>query len=421
MKIFFQFFPRIYKIIICVILLSCSIAYAKEITVGKNSSYSSIKEAVNSASAGDTIIVKSGTYFENDIKIDKPLTLIGINNPIVDGNEKGYIFEVIEIDSFKISGFTINNAGKSYTNDYSSLHLYKVKNFIITNNEFNNPFFAIHIEKSRSGLISNNLIKGNAVDEISSGNGIHLWHTSEVDVVDNKIYNMRDGIYFEFVKHSMVKNNESKFNLRYGLHFMFSNDDRYEDNLFEKNGAGVAVMFSKRIFMRNNIFRLNWGTASYGLLLKEIYDADIINNKFEQNTIAVNAEGSNRVNYEKNVFANNGWAIRFLGACYGNKLHFNNFMHNAFDISYSGRINGNLFDRNYWSEYTGYDLNKDGLGDVPYRPVKLFSYIVNRTPETIVLLRSLFVDIINFSEKVSPIFTPDNLKDFNPLMKPFYD
>jgi len=47
----------------------------------------------------------------------------------------------------------------------------------------------------------------------------------------------------------------------------------------------------------------------------------------------------------------------------------------------------------------------------------LFSYITNRSPEAIVLLRSLFVDIINFSEKVSPVFTPDNLMDPNPLMK----
>ena len=62
-------------------------------------------------------------------------------------------------------------------------------------------------------------------------------------------------------------------------------------------------------------------------------------------------------------------------------------------------------------------LDKDGIGDVPYRPVKLFSYIVNRTPETIILLRSLFIDIIDFSEKVSPVFTPDNLLDNNPLIK----
>ena len=59
-------------------------------------------------------------------------------------------------------------------------------------------------------------------------------------------------------------------------------------------------------------------------------------------------------------------------------------------------MNDNKFDGNYWSSYSGYDLDKDQIGDVPYRPVKLFSYVVNRTPETIILLRSLFVDLINF-------------------------
>ena len=80
-------------------------------------------------------------------------------------------------------------------------------------------------------------------------------------------------------------------------------------------------------------------------------------------------------------------------------------------------MNDNKFDSNYWSSYSGYDLDKDGIGDVPYRPVKLFSYIVNRTPETIILLRSLFIDILNFSERVSPVFTPDDLVDASPKMK----
>jgi nitrous oxidase accessory protein len=84
-------------------------------------------------------------------------------------------------------------------------------------------------------------------------------------------------------------------------------------------------------------------------------------------------------------------------------------------------VNDNVFAHNHWSEYAGYDLDRDGVGDVPYRPVKLFSYVVNRTPETIVLLRSLFVDIINFSEKVSPIFTPDELVDAHPRMRKFDD
>ncbi len=405
------------KLFFLLILLISFTQIFGQIIVKKYGNISSIQDAINSATPGDTIFVEAGVYNEFDISINKPLTLIGLNFPVIDAEEKGYILS-ITADSVTISGFKLINVGKSYTKDYSAIHTYRINDFVIENNIFENPFFAIHVEKSKNGVIRNNIIHGDAKEEHNSGNGIHLWHTSRVEVTDNKIEKMRDGIYFEFVKHSTVKGNESRNNLRYGLHFMFSNDDKYENNIFEKNGAGVAVMFSKNIVMRNNIFKLNWGTSSYGLLLKEIYDATIYDNIFEQNTIAVNAEGSNRIMYERNNFINNGWAIRFLGACYGNKLHQNNFLNNAFDISYKGSINGNIFDKNYWSEYAGYDLNHDGLGDIPYRPIKLFSYVVNRTPESIILLRSLFIDIINFSEKVSPVFTPDNLKDFHPLMKP---
>jgi nitrous oxidase accessory protein len=176
-------------------------------------------------------------------------------------------------------------------------------------------------------------------------------------------------------------------------------------------------MFSKRIKMYKNIFKENWGTASYGLLLKEINDAEISGNTFEENTIGINVEGSNRITYKNNNFINNGWAIKVNGACYTNHFIENNFLYNSFDIAYNSKVNDNVFDRNYWSNYTGYDLDKNGVGDVPYRPVKLFSYIVNRTPETIILLRSMFIDIIDFSEKVSPVFTPDNLMDNNPLIK----
>lgn len=395
----------------------CVLLQATQIEVCETCKISSIKEAIEIASAHDSVIVQEGIYNEFDIQISKPIFLKGIGKPVIDGQEKGPIFE-IHADSVTLSGFEINNVARSHTKDYAAVRTYKIKHFLFEDNTFNNPFFAYLIEKSHYGIIQRNVINGNAVVEHNSGNGIHLWHCSFMEVLDNEVYQMRDGIYFEFVKHSKVAGNISKKNIRYGLHFMFSNNDEYENNLFEDNGAGVAVMFSKYIFMRNNIFRLNWGTASYGLLLKEIYDAEIKQNTFEENTIGVNADGSTRVNFEQNNFNNNGWAIKFLGACYSNKLRFNNFNSNSFGIAYQGGLNGNLFDRNYWSEYTGYDLDRDGHGDVPYRPIKLFSYVVNKTPETIILLRSLFVDIINFSEKVSPIFTPDQLKDENPLMKP---
>lgn len=393
-----------------------SFAHSQVIEVCSDCTVSSIKEAIAVAKDFDTIIVKKGTYKEYNILIDKPLTIIGKNYPVVDGELKGEIITIVS-DNVTVDGLFIINVGTSYTADYAAVRVRKSKNFVIQNLVLEKLFFGIYLEKSRDGKVYHNKIIGDAVQEYSSGNGIQLWYSKNVVIEHNYVEHVRDGIYLEFSDDCLIKNNVSAKNLRYGLHFMFSNNDIYQDNTFEENGAGVAVMFSKKIKMLNNVFRENWGTASYGVLLKEINDAEIRGNTFELNTIAINIEGSNRIVYKNNNFISNGWAIKVRGACYSNQFLANNFMYNSFDISYNTKVNDNVFDKNYWSNYTGYDLDKNGIGDVPYRPVKLFSYIVNRTPETIVLLRSLFVDIIDFSEKVSPVFTPDNLLDNNPSMK----
>ena len=375
-----------------------------------------ISEGIEMAQPGDELIIQSGLYKEHNLTIKKKLKLTGKGKPVIDGGKSGHILKILA-DSVTISGLTIQNVEQSYTKDYAAIYISRVKYYEVTNVILENVFFGILVEKSHYGKIYNNQISSVAMSEAGAGNGIHLWHCSNVEIFGNEISDVRDGIYFEFVSDSRIWDNYSHDNIRYGLQFMFSNNDSYQDNVFVNNGAGVAVMFSKFITMTNNRFFKNWGTASYGLLLKEIYDAEIENNIFEENTIGINLEGSTRINYKNNVFKRNGWAVKIAGACYANKFYNNNFLHNSFDISYNSKLNDNSFESNYWSSYTGYDLDKNGIGDIPYRPVKLFSYVVNRTPETIVLLRSLFVDIINFSEKVSPVFTPDNLMDQNPLMK----
>ena len=398
------------------VILMAYPCYAQKIEVCNTCTISTLKKAIAVAKDFDTIIIKKGTYKEHDIIVDKPLTIIGKNYPVIDGEKKGEIITVTA-NNVTVDGLFIINVGNSYTTDYAAIRMKRVENFVIKNLVLEKLFFGIYIEKSKKGKIFHNKIIGDAVEEYNSGNGIQLWYSKNISIEHNFVQHVRDGIYLEFSDDCLIKNNVSSLNVRYGLHFMFSNDDTYQDNLFEKNGAGVAVMFSKKIKMYNNIFRENWGTASYGLLLKEINDAEIERNTFTDNTIGINIEGSNRINYKNNDFISNGWAIKVRGACYTNSFLENNFLYNSFDISYNSNINDNVFDKNYWSSYTGYDLNKNGIGDVPYRPVKLFSYIVNRTPETIILLRSLFIDIIDFSEKVSPVFTPDNLLDTNPKMK----
>jgi len=391
------------------------LAFSKQIDVCQSCTQSSIQGAIAIADSGDVILVKAGTYNEHDIIVDRPLTIRAYGEVIVDGMKKGYIIKVSS-DYVTISGLLLKNVGISFTKDYAAIYLHRVKHFVIENCTLEAVYFGMLIEKSSYGLIKNNVVSSEGTEEVTAGNGIHLWHSNNVRIEGNHCHKLRDGIYFEFVTESEVVNNLSEHNFRYGLHFMFSNHDVYTDNTFQENGAGVAVMFSKFIHMERNLFKKNWGTASYGLLLKEIYDAEIINNRFEENTIAINIEGSTRIHYTNNTLKGNGWAVKVAGACYKNVFEHNSFSSNAFDVSYNSKMNDNLFNENYWGDYTGYDLDKDGIGDIPHRPVKLFSYIVNRTPETIVLLRSLFVDIINFSEKVSPVFTPDDLVDEKPLM-----
>ncbi len=398
-------------------LLHPFIIEAKTIEVCSNCKVKTLKEAIQLSENGDTILIKNGTYKEQDIHIiDKAIHIKGEGNPVIDGENKGTVIS-IRGNNFTIEGLTVINVGRSYTKDFAAILVSESTNFTIKNNILENVFFGILIEKSSEGRIEGNTISSKAVSEYNSGNGIHLWHSNKITIHNNQVRQMRDGIYIEFGDNCTVTNNRTHKNVRYGLHFMFSNNNEYHYNVFEENGAGVAVMFSKFVVMTNNTFRKSWGDASYGLLLKEIYDSELRNNTFDQNTIGINADGATRIKYIHNDFTNNGYAVKVHGACYDNTFKENNFLHNAFDIGYSGRMNNNIFDNNYWSTYTGYDLDKDGIGDVPYRPVRLFSHIVNQTPEAIVLLRSLFIDIVDFSEKVTPIFTPAELIDQNPRMK----
>ncbi len=382
--------------------------------------YHSLQIAIDKASPFDTLLIKQGTYETIDVEMTKPLVLIGENYPVLDAKMKNYALK-IQADSFSIEGFKFINIKSDYVNDLAAILIRRSNYFTIKNNIFENVFWSLLIEKSQNGEIFNNKILGRAgeTEEAFLGNGIHLWHCQNFKIHHNEITNQRDGIYLEFVENSEIYENQSHHNLRYGLHFMFSNHDKYHDNEFRSNGAGVAVMFSKKIEMINNLFHDNWGGASYGLLLKEIYDAIIENNIFRKNTVAINIEGSTRIDYQYNEFIRNGWAIAIRGGCYQNYFKRNNFIGNSFDVSYHGaRESVNEFNKNYWDNYTGYDLDKDEIGDVPFRPVNLFSYVVNLVPEAIVLLRSLFAYLIDFSEKVSPVLTPDNLKDNEPQIFP---
>lgn len=399
------------------ILLPLAALQAGQITVSKKGPVKSIKEAILGAEKGDTIFVTEGIYSEGNIAIDKSITLTGVNNPVIDGKGGGEIF-TIQADHVVIEGFIIRNVENSYVKDHAGIRIMKSKGCIIRNNILRDTYFAIYLENSDSCTVANNVVEGQAQTETSSGNAIHLWYCKNINIINNQVSGHRDGVYLEFVESSFITGNTSKNNLRYGLHFMFSNDNVYKGNRFIKNGAGVAVMYSKRIQMYENHFISNQGPASYGILLKDITDSRIEQNVFSKNTIAFLAEGSNRLTVNENSFNNNGWGIKIMGSCEALIFKRNNFSGNTFEVGTNSKnISGHLFENNFWSSYTGYDLDKDGIGDVPHQPVRLFSYMVEQIPTSVVLIRSLFVELLELAEKVTPSLTPATLADNSPQMK----
>ena len=402
---------------IFLLLMHLIAASASTLEVGAGKKYATIKAAVEAAKDGDIILIYQATYAEGEITINKQIQLKGINWPVLDGVNKSQILNVVT-DNVIIEGLDIRNCGYSSSYDWAAIKVLDGNRVIIRNNRLFNNSFGINLQNTSFCRIENNYIKGNPINEVQSGNAIHCWKSNNVSVVNNVLTGHRDGIYFEFVTHSFIGNNNSYKNIRYGLHFMFSNDDTYYKNIFKANGSGVAVMFSKRVNMFWNRFEESWGSAAYGILMKEISDGKVEHNTFLKNTVGIYMEGTNRIHVAQNTFKSNGWAMRVQSSCDDNSITRNNFMGNTFDVGTNGTMQLNKFYTNYWDKYEGYDLNKDGVGDVHYLPVSLYSMIVEKIPAATLLLRSFMVSILDKAERVIPSITPINLKDEKPFMKP---
>jgi nitrous oxidase accessory protein len=119
-----------------------------------------------------------------------------------------------------------------------------------------------------------------------------------------------------------------------------------------------------------------------------------------------------------NILSRNGWAVRILADASDNRFRGNRFEGNSFDVATNSTSNASRFDQNYWDHYTGYDLDRDGLGDVPYHPVRLFSMLVQQGEPAMILLHSFFIDLLEVAERVAPALTPETLVDHHPLMRP---
>jgi len=402
---------------ICLILLLPMSALGRTIVVSGGGAVATLKQAIIIANNGDTIIVKKGVYTSLNTIINKPLTILGQDKPVLDARFQEEVVTITS-DHVKFDGFVIQNTKTGSMRDFAGIRLSNVEFVTISNNILVNNFFGIYLSNCKNiNVLYNHITGSNNIE--NSGNGIHLWKCWNILIKGNYVTKHRDGIYFEFAKKSIIEDNFSEKNIRYGLHFMFSDDDTYRHNTFKNNGSGVSVMYTRRIKMLNNTFIENWGSSIYGVLLKEITDARIEGNHFTRNTTAIYMENSDRVTVLNNDFLSNGWAIRVLASCNNNKFTQNNFKGNSFDVTTNGTLKNNYFNNNYWDKYEGYDLNKDGAGDIPYHPISLYAQIIEQNPPSVMLMRSFIVNLLDKVERAIPSLTPESVRDDKPKMKPW--
>lgn len=391
--------------------------HATILRVGKQHAFTTIKSALAASNNGDTVLVDAGIYREQNIVIEKSILFKGIGYPVLDGEKK---YEVISVkaDHVTVEGFKVVRSGVSSIVDMGGIKIYDADYAVIRNNKIEETFFGIYIQYGKNcSVLNNELISTNTVEQ-QSGNGIHCWKSDSLLIKGNNITGHRDGMYFEFASNSTIVGNTCLNNIRYGLHFMFSHNNFYISNMFTGNGAGVAVMYSRSVKMYNNHFNENWGDAAYGLLLKEITDSYIEGNTFDRNTVGIYMEGASRINIARNVFSRNGWAMKMQASCMDMEVIKNNFVGNTFDVGTNGSLVLNHFANNYWDKYEGYDINRDKIGDIPYRPVSLYAMIIEQNPPAMILFRSFMATLLDKTEKVLPSITPENLKDDSPFMKP---
>ncbi|MEP6999856.1 MAG: nitrous oxide reductase family maturation protein NosD [bacterium] len=389
---------------------------ALEVVVAPGGPVRTVSAALQLVRSGGRVIVMPGTYHEQALVVDKPVEIVGRDRPVIEGDgEHGII--TITADDVTVRGLRLGHVNTSYVEDRAALRVQNARNCRILDNQVRDAFFGVYLANVTGCRIERNLLRASHGTETSSGNGIQLWSSRDVIISDNDVRGFRDGLYFEFVHGTTASRNRSEGNLRYGLHFMYSDDCRYVENVFRRNGSGVAVMYTHRVQMIGNHFENNWGAAAYGLLLKEISDARLERNVFYRNTTGLFADGANRIIADRNDFIENGWAVKLDASTVDGSMTRNNFISNTFDMASNSRDPSTTLSGNFWDAYRGYDINHDGVGDIPFRPVRLFSMIVERHEPALLLLRSGFVELLDAAERVLPALTPTSLADARPAMR----
>ncbi|MEN8143878.1 MAG: nitrous oxide reductase family maturation protein NosD [Gemmatimonadota bacterium] len=388
---------------------------------GPGAAYSTVSEALQAAAPGDTISVGRGTYQEQ-LVITKPVVMVGEGWPVIDGARQGHVIEAHA--PITLTGFIIRGSGKDVDAEDSGL-LVHAGPARVEHNSFEDVFYGIYLKDAGGSSIVSNSILGKDLPMSRRGDGIRLWHSSGTRIADNEVTGTRDVVIFFSDSLSVVRNTVTGG--RYGLHYMYSNHNRFEENTFANNQVGAFIMYSSDIELTGNVFAEAMKSDGYGIGLKDADDIRITDNLMIGNGAGIyldnspsNPAATNAI--ERNVLAGNSSGVTLLPSVQGNEFRGNDFVDNSSSVLLSGGGGSqerNTWIGNYWSGYSGFDTDGDGVGDTPFSHSRLADELMSASPSLQWFRGSPVVGLLGVLSRFFPLLRPQPvLTDQTPRLKP---
>ncbi len=384
-----------------VLLINSQLVFASELKL--------LQPLIDEAKKGDTIVLEPGIY-KGPVTIEKSITLDGQGEATIDaGGEGSVIF--LDTDGAVIRGLRLTNSGESH-NDLDSGVQVRGNFNVIKDNIIDNCLFGIDLQQSENNIVRRNEISSKPVDLGMRGDAIRLWYSFGNKITHNYIHDSRDTVVW-YSKNNIISHNKSTRG-RYALHFMYAQYNKIENNKYWDNSVGIFLMYSDSVEIRNNEISHASGPTGVAIGMKETSDVIIEGNKLLYNAVGVYLDVSpfqpdtvNLIN--NNLVAFNNIGVRFLNDWPGNHFNKNIFKSNITSVSVSdgGTANRNKWDGNYWDNYEGFDLNKDGIGDTPHRSFSYADRLWMDVPSAQFFKGSPMLEVLDFLERLAPFSPPE--------------